>query len=358
MKVNQSRVCNVSCAGLKSYAQRLSQLLDFPRSFEYLDSLFTCAGDNNSMEARYEDGGLPPDSMFKHLDKYNVREMTGACNHILNQSFKRFKAAANIRRACVAIDINETEYWGREDEYVHYKRGKAKNSHYLRYATISLVDTNTKCTIAVLPLKKGDDNLSTVEELLCQARRLVKVDYVLLDRGFYDYRIMKLIDRMDMTYITPFRKTKTIKKLVENLDKDKAHVLYTLNRVHSYKYTTHLYLQKDSSVDGYVGVVSNKDVGDELIEWILEYYMKRWNIENSYKEINHYRIKTSSTKKQYRLLLYTLAHLLVNTIQLLRTVNNIHIRYYEFKKMIPFLLQIQEMMNTICRISRTLTVQS
>jgi hypothetical protein len=291
--------------------------------------------------------------LFKHLDRYSVQEVTVACNRVLNDSFKRFKAATHTRRACVAIDINETEYWGREDEYVHYKRGKAKNSHYLRYATISLVDTRIKCTIAVLPLKKGDDNHHVVKELLQQARRLVKVDIVLLDRGFYDHRIMRLIDGMGMKYIIPFRRTLAIKKHME--DKDKAHMLYTLNRVHSYKYTTHLYLQKDDSVDGYSGVVSNKHVTDDMIHWILEYYMKRWNIENTYKEINHYRIKTSSPKKQYRLLLYTLAHLLVNTIQLLRTVNGMHIRYYEFKKMIPLLLQNME--SSLYQLSRTLAIQ-
>lgn len=298
------------------------------------------------------DGGLAPDSLFKHLGKYSVDEVTIACNRVLNVSFERFKNENHVRRATVAIDINEAEYWGREDEYVFYKRGKAKNSHYLRYATISLVDTNIKCTIAVLPLKKGDDTLEVVRELLSQARRLVKVDYVLLDRGFYDSRIMRLIEGMGMTYIIPFRRTLAIKKYM--MDKEKCHVLYTLNRVQSYRYTTHLYLKKDESVDGYAGVVSNKHVKEGMIDWILEYYMKRWNIENSYKEINHYRVKTSSTKKQYRLLLYALAHLLVNTIQLLRTANQTHIRYYEFKKMISILLE--EITGSI-RISRTLLIQ-
>lgn len=176
MKANQSRVCNVGRAGLKSFVQLLSQLLDFPRSYEHIDNLFNCSRDNKSAEARYMDGGLAPDSLFKHLEGYTVQEVTEACNRVLNDSFKRFKAAAHIRRGCVAIDINEAEYWGKEDEYVFYKRGKAKNGHYLRYATISLVDTKIKCTIAVLPLKKGDDNLCIVNELLCQAQRLVKVD--------------------------------------------------------------------------------------------------------------------------------------------------------------------------------------
>jgi IS4 transposase len=251
----------------------------------------------------------------------------------------------------VAIDINEAEYWGEEDEYVFYKRGKAKNGHYLRYATISLVDTGTKCTIAALPLKKGDDNLCIVDELLCQAQRLVKVDYVLLDRGFYDHRIMRLIDEKGSTYIIPFRRTLAIKKLM--MDREKCHLLYTLNRVHRYRYTTHLYLKRDDSTDGYAGVVSNKHVKEDMIDWILEYYMKRWNIENSYKEIKHYRVKTSSPKKQYRLLLYAIAHLLVNIIQLLRTMNNTFLRYYELKKMMPILLG--ETTDT-ARISRTLTI--
>jgi hypothetical protein len=299
------------------------------------------------------DGGLAPDSLFMHLGKYSVDEVTVACNRVLNESFTRFKNENRIRHVTVAIDINESEYWGKKDEYVFYKRGKTKNSHYLRYATISLVDTKIKCTIAVLPLKKGDDNLDVVKELLDQARRLVKVDYVLLDRGFYDYRIMKMIEGMNSWYIIPFRRTQAIKKLIGG--REKCRVLYTLNRVHSYRYMTHLYLKKDDSAEGYSGVVSNKHVKEGMIDWILEYYMKRWNIENSYKEINHYRIKTSSPKKQYRLLLYALAHLLVNTVQLLRTANNMHIRYYELKKMIPALLE--EITDSI-RISRTLTVQT
>ena len=353
MKTDQSRVCSVGCAGLKLFAQLLSRLLDFPRSYEHINNLFCCSRDNFSVEARYMDGGLAPDSLFMHLGKYSVDEVTVACNRVLGESFRRFKNENHVRRATVAIDINEAEYWGKEDEYVFYKRGKAKNSHYLRYATISLVDTNIKCTIAVLPLKKGDDNLDVVKELLDHARRLVKVDYVLLDRGFYDYRIMRMIDEKGSVYIIPFRRTQAIKKYMN--DKEKCHLLYTLNRVHSYRYTTHLYLKKDESVDGYAGVVSNKHVKEGMIDWILEYYMKRWNIENSYKEINHYRVKTSSPKKQYRLLLYVLAHLLVNTIQLLRTVNNSFLRYYELKKMIPYLLG--EIAGSI-RISRTLLIQS
>ena len=351
MSTIQSRVCNVGCAGLKSFVQLLSMLLDFPRSYEHFGNLFCCSRDNFSVEARYMDGGLAPDSLFMHLGKYSVDKVTVACNRVLNESFTRFKNENHVRRATVAIDINEAEYWGKEDEYVFYKRGKAKNSHYLRYASISLVDRNIKCTIAVLPLKKGDDNLDVVKELLDQAKRLVKVDYVLLDRGFYDYRIMKMIEGMNSWYIIPFRRTQAIKKYMG--DKEKCHVLYTLNRVHSYRYTTHLYLKSDDSVEGYAGVVSNKHVKEAMIDWVLEYYMKRWNIENSYKEINHYRIKTSSPKKQYRLLLYMLAHLLVNTIQLLRTANNMHIRYYELKKMIPILLG--EIIG-ISKISRTLTI--
>lgn len=350
----QSRVCSVKRAGLKSFVQLLSEQLDFPRSFEYIDNLFNCTRDEMSMEARYEEGGLVPDSMFKHLDKYLVSDMALACNSALNLSFKRFKSENNIRRATVAIDINESEYWGREDEYVHYKRGKGKNSHYLRYATVSLVDTRMKCTIAVLPIKKEDDNLCVVDELLRQASRLVEVDYVLLDRGFYDYRIMKTIDERGMIYIIPFRRTMGVKNYVEALDGDRAQMPYTLNRVQPYRYTTQLYIKKDQSPEGYSGVVSNKHVTEEMIDWILEYYMKRWNIENTYKEINHYRVKTSSPKKQYRLLLYVLAHLLVNTIQQIRTANGVHVRYYEFKKMIPILLGI---ITGPLKISRTLTVQ-
>lgn len=163
---------------------------------------------------------------------------------------------------------------------------------------------------------------------------------------------MRTIDETGSVYIIPFRRTLAVKKLMQ--DSEKCHVLYTLNRVQRYRYTTHLYLQRDGSVDGYSGVVSNKHVEDGMIDWILEYYMRRWNIENSYKEIKHYRVKTSSPKKQYRLLLYTLAHLLVNIVQLLRTVNNTFLRYYELKKMMPILLG--EIISP-SRISRTLTIQ-
>jgi hypothetical protein len=284
----------------------------------------------------------------------------------------------------VAVDTNDVEYWGDLDEYVHPKKGVTKNTHVLRYATVSIVDEKHKLTLACLPVSKNDKLEDVVKALLGKAKSMVRVDTVLLDRGFYITSVLKTIAKMGMDYVIPLRKGVGSDRIWEE-SKETC--------VFKHRYTmkgpddqlqTWVYLDekdvknkktKRQPEDGeetgkkrqrnrhkkrklreYVGVLSNKNVCPETVQNFMDWYFTRNNIEVGYKEKNYYKILTSSIDKPFRYLIYCICIFLMNLVQVVRRVNNTFFRNDEMKKLIELLLEHEKPLTEEHRLTRHLLV--
>lgn len=304
------------------------------------------------MESCYDnERGLAPDSFFHHFSKYGVEHVQEAC-HLFFDHLAKGLTEARRRDVTVAIDFNDVEYWGKKDEYVHYKRGERKNVYVHRYATLAVVDSKYRHTLACTLVKKTDKNIDIVRALLETAEKHVQIGTVLLDRGFYNARLLKMIEEKNMDYVIPLRKTENSRKLYEKaLREDTWRVPYTMSRYID-NLRTNMYLQTDG--DRYIGLLSNKQVDAEAIPIFFKWYETRWNIEISYKEANRFMAKTSSTRKEYRLLLYCIMHIIACMMQRVRTINNTRFRADEMKKLVAKLLKGTFKEH---RLSRTLIVK-
>jgi hypothetical protein len=320
------------------FARLFAQRFDFPRSPDYARCLIKAAMSKKSLESVYKNqDGLPPDSFF-HFFQYSMQEVMTSVDCF----FARQARIMDEHGCTVAIDTNDVEYWGVVDEYVHKKKRAMKNHYVLRYATVSIVDTRHKLTLSCMPVSKNDRMEDIVRMLLEKARSMVRVDTVLFDRGFYNATILKTARRMGMDYVIPLRKTVGTDRIwMECKKKDTYKIRYTMNRYTS-PVQSWLYLSKKKEADEgreYVGVLSNKNICPEVADDFMDRYFVRCNIENGYKEKNEYKIKTCSTDKAYRLLLYCVGHYLMNLVQLVRRINNSVFRNDEMKKLLEQLLR-------------------
>jgi IS4 transposase len=289
------------------------------------------------MESCYDDDdGLAPDSFFHHFSKYGVEHVQEACDVFFDNAAKGLPGTRR-RNVTVAIDMNDVEYWGKKDLYVHYKRGDRKNVYVHRYATLAIVDSGYRFTLACFQVKKTDSLIDVVQYLLDKAGKHVRIDTILMDRGFYNAKLLKMIECRGMDYVIPLRKTKGSQKLyMQAKREDVWRVPYTMCRYVDNLYTN-MYLQTDG--DGYIGLLSNKQVSAEAISQFFKWYETRWNIEISYKEAKSFRARTSSTRKEYRLLLYCITHILSNLMQQVRSINNTRFKANQMKKLVARLLQ-------------------
>jgi IS4 transposase len=261
---------------------------------------------------------------------------------------------------------------------VHPKKGLTKNMYVLRYIVVSYVDEKRKLALACLPVRTDDKLADIVKTLLEKAKSQVLIDTVLFDRGFYNATILKTVKEMGMRYVIPLRKsTGTDQIWLEPKKNGEYKLQYTIkgetDQVQSWLYLDEK-KKEDKKVKGkrkgygrkgrdkkkrkereYVGVLSNMDVCSELMQDFMDWYFVRNNVETCFKEKNQYKIRTCSTDKAYRFLIYCISLYLMNLVQIVRIVNNTFFRNDEMKKLLELLLRLDKLVEEY-RLSRTLIV--
>ena len=344
-------VCVDSCLDLKPFACHFEARLDFSRSALFFFEMLQCSVDKTSLDERYKDGDgeLCPDAFFCYLTKYDVDDATRVSNELLSMSFdclcrSGWKVPSQVY---VAIDYSNEETWSVKDIYVHKKLGKkdigSRRVH--RYASIALVCRGLRFTLAIVPVKKNDPGWDVVRRLLLLARNMVRIDCVLLDREFYDSEVYQMINDLDMEYIGHVRKSKSMGRIYfESIQEGERNASYLMNALKPIRQEIELYF-KDSDEDDdydYMILTSNKLVTPLEIDLLFDAYIARWNIENTYTEAKQFKAKTNTVQHAYRLILYSLSHLLANLLMIMRTTvkrfTKIRFTRSNMKKMVKHLL--------------------
>jgi len=328
-----------------------------------------------SLESVYGNyDGLPPDSFFRFF-KYPMETVIRAADWF----FECQAGLLDLHGCTIAIDMNDVEHWGKKDEYVHPKKGLAKNTHVLKYIVASYVDEKRKLVLACMPVGTDDKLADTVKTLLEKAKSRVLVDTVLFDRGFYNATVLRTVEEMGMHYVIPLRKSTGTDQIWLDSKKNRECKLRHTVKGETHQIRTWLYLdekkkEKKEDTDRketgkrkgqnkkkkrrereYVGVLSNMDVHSELVQDFMDWYFVRNNVENCFKEKNQYKIRTCSTDKAFRYLIYCISLYLMNLVQIARIVNNTFFRNDEMKKLLELLLRLDKLRGEY-RLSRTLIV--
>jgi hypothetical protein len=308
-----------------------------------------CSVEEISLDGRYNDGDgeLCPDQFFRHLGEFSVDDALRVCNELLAMSFDcLLRSGWKVpNKVYVAIDFNNVETWSVKDVYVHKRLGKKEvgSSRVYRNASVALVAAGFRFTLAIVPVKNTDPGWDVVRRLLLLAKRVVDIDCVLLDREFYDSEVYRMIDDMGLEYIGHVRKSNNLKRAyLESLQMGERNASYKINHGQYKQMGIELYFKDGDGEDeedyDYMVVTSNRLVTPFEIDLLFEAYEARWNIENTYCEAKQFKARTNTTQHAYRLVLYTLSHLISNLLMVMRTLEKGFTRM-NMKKMVGLLLR-------------------
>jgi len=281
------------------------------------------------------------DIIFKRIKECDIQKLKLAFIFILEFMIKNVKQKFNRREWILAIDTHYEPFYGKyNDKWIHgYKPKGCKdcNGSYC-YITIAIVIGNAKFTLLALPLHLGDDKAELTEKLTAIAKKHFKIRIILLDRGFDGGNIVRKFNETDIKYIIFCRKNDKVKEFFEKIPSFSHKYFYD-----KIGWTENKSTQKEPAkyliIRDYVDVFRTWKIYDwafitnlsntKAISYV-HLYMKRWCIENTYKQFNAFKIKTASVDFIVRYFFFLFRVLLYNLWKFYNLVSGLSTKFKEF----------------------------
>ena len=251
-----------------------------------------------------------------HLRNLSVSEIREMYRKAVGRIVDRFGETDAFHRAgLVAIDITEEgpftgDREGYEDEIIGTKE---KNTEYAyHWATVQLVGNAVPLVLDARPIRKGDTRKEIAEDLLDNAKDLVHVDGVPMDREVDSQHLLESIAERRLTYVVPKRMFTSEKAQAKRLLR-RGQDYYTADRKlhlgkNEWHETTFVYKRKENSdwtdYGQYVVFMTNAPAG------AVREYSYRWEIESGYKSIKRFMAATTSKDFVLRFFYFAFACLL------------------------------------------------
>jgi len=266
--------------------------------------------------------GVPTGNDIRyHLDKLDdMDSLEAQLNAALHH---QLPSKVINHRHKLAIDLHLLPYYGcasaQEAPYIYRSQAKAGTTSFFAYATLYLIRRHHRVTLGIHPVRNDETLVSTITCLLSRLTLLkVKIQSLVLDRGFYCVPVIRWLKALEISFIMPAvirGKTGGTRQFCQ------GRISYwTPYRIHSPQY---------GEVDCQLAIVCRyrKGIrGKHGIEYLLYVvyrvkvslegvrarYRQRFGIETSYRIKNPCRIRTTTKNPVLRLLFVALAFVLVN----------------------------------------------
>lgn len=297
-----------------------------------------------SLEAEYAEGGL--EALRRRLLRHNVSGMVPSSDAFLYRLKKlKKKEALNMlqemnrevlglarkkgafrRKTMAAVDLNYIPYYGKPNRYVVPGKYKLGTKWFHCYAAIRLVERGRRYVIKsrLVTQLELSEKAKIVEELVAEARRQgVHIRFILLDKGFYSYEVVKALKALGVRFLIAVPKKRRVKEAILDyyrtgrgqvrhfsLKKDGDTVSFnlTIHRLRKIKKGLKNILEL------YGAFATNLGADKALRTWhmIPEDYRRRWGIETGFRVGKAFRAKTTSKDEALREIYHQYAIFLEN----------------------------------------------
>jgi hypothetical protein len=260
-----------------------------------------------------------------------------------------------------AIDFHLGPYYGeplKNKKELYRSQPKQGTSDYHAYATVSIVEKGHRYTLGFTWVKAKEAVKDVVERLLAiVAERGVKIRRLLLDRGFYSFDVIELLQARNLAWIMPVvirgrapknGQVKGLRALLRRRPGWYSHELTKNKKTLCFPVCVSLrhYRDKRGKKCHKKLLFAGMGVNGSPRE-IREMYRKRFGIETSYRQIRQAWAKTTTRDPWLRLLLVGIA-LIVRNIwvwlhwEVLSELRGeqviLHLEKMTFKKMLRWIL--------------------
>lgn len=270
---------------------------------------------------------------LSQLRKYSIEDLENEWDNSVEGIIKVLKNRFNLKRSIrVAFDYHLIPFYGKhESEYVHKSLAKNGTNYFFKYITCCICVAGYRVKLGVKMLKKKEKSLewmrSWLERLLDHG---IKIEWVLLDRGFYSILTCKMIDALGLTFLMPAKKVRPIKglswqyytKQIPNYQD------YTLGNIDDEFKGTVIFATRRGNLNAFRRECQNAALSEkQVIKKIWVYftnwrppkerrvrlreirvipgiYKSRWGIETAYRMIKKFRVPTCSKIPSTRYFLF------------------------------------------------------
>jgi IS4 transposase len=281
-----------------------------------LVSLF-CAFAEGTGYVANQFGSLPKgDSLLAQLQKLKDEDVREQFRKIFEWQFKNiFRFRLVKPKVILAIDVTDKPTYSKNHKDANIVGGKPKasTSYFFRFATIQIADRENPITLYALHCNKETTNEHIVEELITQAKRLVRIRCVLIDRSFYDTKVFNKLEQLGVKYLMPCKYDNKTDKMFEKYLSSNYEVqpYFCQNKAKEYADFKLIMIRLDEKTE--IGFVTNIHfIKLHRAKYYIELYKRRWNIETGYRLQNMFLAKTCSINPSVRLFYFCYAVALHN----------------------------------------------
>jgi putative transposase len=210
-----------------------------------------------------------------------------------------------------AIDFTEIFYYGNKNAPMVMEKMPERGARYCyKFISIDIVENKKRFTLLALPFGPFDTKEDMLRKLLNYAIQRIKINTLLIDRGFFDSKSIEIFKRYHIKYLMPCTANERIKKLLEVMpaptvikDYEMKNTEFNVVLVEDEKGIKRAFA---TNID-----FNENDIG--LSNRIFMKYSKRWGIETGYRVKKHsFRSKTTSKNYHIRLFYFLFSVLLYN----------------------------------------------
>ena len=281
--------------------------------------LISAATNNHSV---HSEAKAPNDDSVFYRIKTTIRQME---EQLWQQSlsFLRRKKEKLRRTKCyITIDETYDSYTGKHhkkdskkltkeekaiQKYIHKYKPKKGDTGSFKYLVFALVYGNKRRVLRVKALKRKEKYKDFIVETLKEIQKEIPFECALLDRGFYDAKLIDDLQKANIPFIIRAKISKKMKKI------------YGIYRTwKSYEYLvsdwakTTLILGKDIRNRQWCFVTNVQFNNCEDVRFV---YKKRWNIENIFKATDGIQLRVATANHITRMFAVCLSFLIYNAWQ-------------------------------------------
>lgn len=261
------------------------------------------------------------------------------------------------REAILATDLHDAPYYGKDlRQTVGTKRLRGTNYAH-RIATIDIVLKGKRLVLYAVPVFQWTP-LHTVLEILIQMSLCwVDISLLLADKGYYDSKCLKVMDKYNINYVIPALRNKRVMKHVEMGRKpehwfaqieDYYHVAdYDLEDVPTNLAILYRPNEKKEKKKTFP-FITNIRTNCIDVPFLANEYRKRWGIETAYRKEEEIRARTNCLYYPIRLFFLLIMVLLYNLWMLINAI--IIENGYVFKEHYP--ITMHKFLNLLANVIR------
>jgi hypothetical protein len=263
------------------------------------------------------DPGLPnADTLFWLLSECASLDLIlREYKRVVKRNIEAVKEQIRRRRFIIAIDETHEPFFGRlKNLWIHdYRNGVKGATGSYKYIVVSIVSGDLRFILLVIPIPKiSMETDYYVKELLIFVKSLIPIELVLLDRGFYVWGVIKVLQELKLGYIILVPKYAVFKDWLKK--GAGLHELHgKLNRDKTiYKISTYIAVLPDYK--GFDWVFATNIQYEKIFRYV-RYYKKRWGIETTFRVQDEVKIRTKSPIPEIRFALFVFECLLYKVWQ-------------------------------------------